>query len=103
MRYRDLSLEEFVTLEHSIRLHRHALLKHSPLITEAMRSINSTAGRRLRRVEGELILLAGDIEGRSIQVYGPEVFNRMEREHLADCAMWKATTPWPVPVCPVSD
>lgn len=102
MKYRDLALEEFVTLEHSIRLHRAALMAHAPLITEAMRSVNSRAGAKIRKVETELILLAGEIEGRAITVYGPEVFNQLERRHLEDCALWKARPPWTVPVCEVT-
>ena len=101
MRYRDVPLNEMVALEHSLRVHRHALMAHNRLLTDVMRSKNHKAVKQLARVERELILLAGEVEGQAIRVHGPDVFNPLERAHLADCVKWKAHPPWPVPVCDI--
>lgn len=102
VRYRTVPLEEVAALEHSIRLHRNALVAHAPLVTEVLRTKNHKALGWLRRVEDRLILLAGEVEGQGIRMYGSEAFNALERRHLEGCDSWRSRPPWPVPFCDLS-
>lgn len=99
MRYRNVPLAEIVAVEHSIRLHRNALVAHTPLVTEIMRSKNHKTLNWMQRVEDRLILLAGEVEGQGIRMYGSPEFNMAERAHLEVCSVWRSRPPWPVPYC----
>lgn len=85
MKYRDVPLDEAVALEHTIRGLRNALVMKGRLVSEVMRSKNSDANKRLARIERELIMLAGEIEGRGITVHGLHEWNAAERAHREKC------------------
>lgn len=102
MRYRVVPLEEIVAVEHSIRLHRNALVAHAPAVTEIMRTKNHKTLAWLRRVEDQLLLLAGEVEGQGIRMHGSPAFNQVERAHLEECPAWRSRPPWPVPFCDLS-
>lgn len=92
MRYRDVSLEEMTVLEHGIRAQRNALVGRTRLLSEVMRTMNHRAHKNLRHVDRELIILAAEVEGRAIEVFGQEAWDRAWCEHRRQCTDEKALT-----------
>lgn len=79
MRYQNVSLEEMAALWHTYKDHRDALVQQTRRLSEVMRAKNGKAHRHLHNVERELVLLAGEVEGRAITLYGEEEWERVRQ------------------------